>query len=307
MMQVEFGDTSVANETFQRLKIDVVGTQLAVGKLRGRIQASFLDDVIFMSAYFDRKTLFYGGRMPGMTPLAFLTGQNPDCYFHGDTTEGAELCGFHLHKQDTMVHWQSEMCVIYVPTLRLMHYLEEVGAEHAMERMDQINQLPLSIENRRIIERLFRRGMNGNLVSSEQVMGRMAMMLEEPVAEEPIPVDPARDRELNNFVRFAHENVKGAPLSVPQMFKALGLDVRREKTLRTRCKAAYGLGLAALAKRVRLEQARISLRRDHMVVPAAMAKHSFIDRKQFNADYYKVYGVKPEEDRVLGQPSMFDL
>ena len=307
MMQVECNDTAIANETFQRLKIDVTGTQLAVGKLHGRIQASFIDDVIFMSAYFNRKTLFHGGRMPGMTPLSFMTGQSPDCYFHGDTTEGAELCGFHLHKQDTMVHWQSELCVIYVPTMRLMHYLEDIGAEHAMERMDQINQLPLSAENRRIVERLFRRGMNGSLTCSEQVMGRMAMMLEEPVAEEPLPVDPGRDRELSNFVRFAHESVKGAPLSVPQIFKSLGLDVRREKTLRTKCKAAYGLGLAALAKRCRLEQARVSLRRDHLTVKASMAKHSFIDRKQFNSDYYKVYGVRPEDDRIYGQASMFDL
>ena len=303
-MQVSFSETSIANETFSRLKIDVTGTQLEVGQMQGCIKASFLDDCMFLSAYVDRSTLFFGGRLPGMTPLAFVSGEDPECYFHGETTSGGELCGFNLHKQDTNTHWREEMCVIYVPTLRLMHYLDSIGAEHAMERMDQINQLPITQDNAAALERLFRHGLDGGLKSSEQVLGRMAMILEEPVSEEPVPMDHAKNLELHNFIRFAHENVNGAPLSVPQIFKALGLDVRREKTLRTKCKAAYGLGLAALTKRVRLEQARISIRRDHLNVAAAMRRHDFIDRKQFNADYFKVYGVKPEADRYWGQGSL---
>ena len=305
-MQVKFNETSIANETFQRLKIDVQGTQLEAGKLKGCISASFVDDVVFLSAAVNRTTLFFGNRLPGMTPLAFLAGPDPECYFHGDYTAGAELCGFNLHKTDTNLHWRHEMCVIYVPTLRLMHYLHNVKAEQALERMDRINQLPVSADNRACLERLYRHGLNGDLKTAEQVYGRMAMILEEPVAEEPLPMDHSKNLELHNFIRSAHENVNGAPLSIPQIFKALGLDVRREKTLRCKCKAAYGLGLAALTKRVRLEQARISIKRDHLNVASAMQRHNFIDRKQFNADYLKVYGIRPDQDRVA-EHLLFDL
>ena len=301
MMRVDFRDCGQANDGFGQLKINVKGTQLETGKLRGRIDASFLDEVIFMSSFVDRRTLFTGAKMPGMTPLCFMA-KGSESYYHGDTSEGGELCGFINRHTDTHVHWIGELCATYVPTKRLEAYLHEVGAFTALERMESINGLRLSPVNARALERMFRRGLANDLVSSEQVYGRVAMLLEEPVEEEPEAWDPKQDLALRMLVQLAHENAMQRPLSVPEIVVALGLDQRQEKTLRRKCKDGYGMGIAQLVKRVRLEQARLSITKDGLNVSGAARRHHFVDQGKFSKDYKKAYGLLPSEEFWYQQP-----
>lgn len=305
MMRLDFQNCGQANEGFGQLKINVQGTQLEVGKLRGTIEATFLDDCIFMSSFVDRRTLFTGGRMPGMTPLCFMA-RGSESYYHGDTSQGGELCGFSNRHTDTHVHWIGELCVTYLPTRRLQAYLHSIGAHVALDRMDNINGLRLSRVNARSLERMFRRGLAGDLVTADQVYGRVAMLLEEPVEHEPEAWDPKRDMVLRMLVQLAHENAKQKPLSVPEIVNALGLSQSQEKTLRRKCKEAYGMGIAQLVKRVRLEQARLSIMKDGLNVSGAARRHHFVDQGKFSKDYKKVYGLLPNED-VWYQHPRFDL
>jgi len=304
MMRLDFENCGRANEGFGKLKINVQGTQLEVGKLRGSIEATFLDEVIFMSSFVDRRTLFTGGRMPGMTPLCFMA-RDSESYYHGDISQGGELCGFINRHTDTHVHWIGELCATYVPTKRLHAYLHHVGAYTALDRMDNINGLRLSPTNSRALERMFRRGLAGDLTVTEQVYGRVAMLLEEPVEEEPEPWDPKQDMMLRTLVQLAHENARQKPLSVPEVLIALGLDQRQEKTLRRRCKEAYGMGIGQLMKRVRLEQARLSITKDGLNATGAARRHFFSPSK-FPGDYKKVYGLLPKDD-VWYQHPRFDI
>jgi len=301
MMRVDFGNCGQANDGFQQLKIDVTGTQLEVGKLKGSIEATFLDDCIFMGSFVDRRTLFSGARMPGMTPLCFMA-KGGESYYHGEITQGGELCGFGVRHTDTHCHWIGELCATYLPTRRLRAYLHDVGAHLALDRMDNLNGLRLSPANSRALERMYRRGLAGDLVTSEQVYGRVAMLLEEPMEEEPMPWDPKQDVVLRMLVQLAHENAKQRPLSVPEIVSALGLSQRQEKTLRRKCKDAYGLGIAQLVKRVRLEQARLSITKDGLNPSGAARRHHFDHPGKFGKDYKKVYGLLPSEEFWYQQP-----
>ena len=298
-MRIEVSDTAQANDAFSLLNLDVRGVQLETGKIRGAIEASKVGDALFLSAFFDRRTLFTGARMPGMVPLAFMG--SGDSFYHGETTLGRELCGFKDDLTDTHVHWHGEMCVTYLPQNRLKAYLHQINAMQALDRLDRLNQLPLSEASLQTLSRLFYRGLEGKVPSDEKVYGTIALLLEEPVEPEPADHDPKNDPLIREFVQVAHDMDQKEPLTLLQI--ATGL-FTTQKTLQRHCKEAYGIGPKQLVDRVRMEQARMLLVKDGLTPTAVARAFGFTRPQEFARKYRTTFGVTPSFDHQRSLPRL---
>ena len=65
-MRIDFTDCGVANEAFSAINIDVRGVQLDGGELTGHVEANQCGDAVFMGSFMSHRSLFTGGRMPGL-------------------------------------------------------------------------------------------------------------------------------------------------------------------------------------------------------------------------------------------------
>ena len=75
MPRINFQDLGVANEAFARINIDVRGVQLDGGELNGFVEATQVEDAVFMGSFMSHRSLFTGamaGSFAGST-MAFKT------------------------------------------------------------------------------------------------------------------------------------------------------------------------------------------------------------------------------------------
>ena len=298
-----FNDASEGNDLLAAHGFCVRGTQLDEGELNGSLSASQVGDAVFLLIENDRRLLFHGGRMPGHTPLCFQVGDG--CYFHGYDTcgRGLDLCGFRSDLTDTHVHWAGQMCASFLPTQKLRGYLYDRGMYDALERMDRTNKLRLSLNGTQALQRLFSRGLHGDIKDHEKVYGAFALMLEDPESLEG-PPNPKFDRELRMIVSMAHEQSRKEPLLLDEVLIGLGLQLSQKRTLQQKCREAYGMGVTQIMKRVRMEEARLSILKDGLNVAGTVRRHVFVDTKQFSKDYKRVFGCNPSLDVTRAYPRL---
>ena len=298
-----FNDTQQGNELLNAVGFQVKGVQLEEGNLEAALTANKVGDALFLHIKNNRRLLFSGGRLPGHTPLCFSLGDG--CYFHGSQTcgRGLDLCGFKTDKTDTNVHWAGQLCGTFLPTKKLQGYLYDKGMFDALERMDRINKLQLSLNGTLTLQRLFGRGLRGEIKDHERVYGAVSLMLEDPDSLEG-ECNPKFDRELRMIVSMAHEQARSEPMVLDEVLMALGLKLTQKRTLQQKCREAYGMGITQLMKRVRMEEARLSILKDGLNVAGTVRRHVFVDTKQFSKDYKRVFGCNPSFDVSRAYPRL---
>ena len=144
-----------------------------------------------------------------------------DSYYQAGATFGGELCGFMDGVSDTHVAWTVNIEAVF-PTDRFKAYCLEVNALKALDRLDNLNRVPMSLSNMASIQRQFRAGQDGKLTTSAGLYGFFVTLLEDP--EDP-PLEAAgckNDRLLRMFVQLAHDHADDVPpLQLSDVYKML--------------------------------------------------------------------------------------
>ena len=91
--------------------------------------------------------------------------------------------------EDTHVPGPVSIEAVFLPTDRFKAYCLEVNALKALDRLDNLNRVPLSLSNLASFQRQFRAGQDGQLKTSAGLYGFMVTLLEDP--EDP-PLEGSR-------------------------------------------------------------------------------------------------------------------
>lgn len=284
MPRINFQDLGVANEAFGLININVRGVQLDGGELNGFVEATQVEDAVFMGSFMSHRSLFTGARMPGMTPFCWM--RTGDSFYQAGPSYGGELCGFNDFVDDTHCAWTGNLEAIYLPTEKFKGYCLEVNALKALDRLESLNRVPLSLSNLASVQRQFRAGQDGKLTTSAGLYGFIATLLEEP-EDPPLAGQSCKnDMLLKQFVQIAHDHADDVPpLQLSDVYKMLPTT---RSTLAAATREAYGLGPKELMRRVRLEQCRMAFLKPtrNTQVESTMRRYGFTNRKAF-ADHYK--------------------
>ena len=301
MPKIDFQDLGVANEAFGLINIDVRGVQMDGGELSGFVEATQVEDAVMMGSFMSHRSLFTGARMPGMTPFCWM--QTGDSYYQAGASYGGELCGFNAFVQDTHCAWNGELNIVYLPTDRFKAYCLEVNALKALDRLEGVNRVPLSLPNLASLRRQFRAGQDGKLNTSTGLYGFIVTLLEEP-EDPPLEGQSCKnDRLLRMFVQLAHDHADDVPpLQLSDVYKMLPTS---RSTLAAATRESYGLAPKELMRRVRLEQCRMSFLKPKAgtKVETTMRRYGFTNRKAFADHYRNAYQELPRAalQRGFGQ------
>jgi len=301
MPRIDFQDLGVANEAFGLINIDVRGVQLEGGDLDGFVEATQVEDAVMMGSFMSQRSLFVGGRMPGMTPFCWM--RTGDSYYQAGPSYGGELCGFNEHVEDTHCAWTGNLEAVYLPTAKFKAYCLEVNALKALDRLDNLNRVPMSLSNMASIQRQFRAGQDGQLTTSAGLYGFLVTLLEDP-EDQPAWQQHCKNTEmLKQFVQLSHDHADDVPpLQLSDVYKMLPTS---RSTLAAATREVYGLAPKELMRRVRLEQCRMSFLKPNRgtKVETTMRRYGFTNRKAFADHYRKVYQELPSAalERGFGQ------
>ena len=297
-VRIDFNDCAIANDGFAAVNINVRGTQLEGGELSGYVEANQIGSAVFMGTFMSKRSLFTGGRMPGMIPFVFMA--SGDSYYQGGPSYGRELCGYKEDCDETHVAWQGEMCCTYLPREQFKAHLIQCGAHNALERFASTHSTMLCAAGTQLMERQFRQGLAGELKSDSQVYSLMTTLLEQ--AEIPRPNEEGCKNEpmLREFVQLAHENAAGEPLALAEVAQMLHVG---KSTLRRACTDAYGMSVVGLMRRVRLEQCRLAFVKPGKAttVESVRRKYRFTNKGRFARLYQEAFGELPSETYMRGQ------
>ena len=284
MPRINFQDLGVANEAFGLINIDVRGVQLDGGELNGFVEATQVEDAVFMGSFMSHRSLFTGARMPGMTPFCWM--RTGDSYYQAGPSYGGELCGFNDQVDDTHCAWTGNLESIYLPTEKFKGYCLEVNALKALDRLESLNRVPMSLPNMASIQRQFMAAQKGKLSTSAGLYGFIVTLLEDP--EDPHPrLQSCKNLDLlKQFVQIAHDHAEDVPpLQLSDVYRMLPTS---KSTLAAATQESYGLSPKQLMIRVRLEQCRLTFLKPgkNTKVETTMRRYGFTNRKAF-ADHYR--------------------
>ena len=302
MLQLQANYLEECNEFLAQLRIDVRGAQLDSGILSGALQANQCDSAVFLRMAFDRRVHFAGGRMPGMVPCALMT--SGDSWYHGNTSEGFDLCGFNTTLKDTDVHWVGEMSVMYIPEHLLRYELERSGNPKGLEQLVYANAITLDQAQRRAFARLFYRGISGTLQSDQQILNYLTLCLS---SADTLRHLPEVNQDFHHFVMACRHHSKDGAMSVGAIIESANqlYDAGLTKPVLYRNKrfeADYKLNPGDYFKRFRLEEVRCALIRAEVPsIDEARRIYRFSNKKQFNLDFEAAFGESARNVLKRGQ------
>ena len=143
---VQVGYIEEANETFKLVGHDVKGIQIENGLLSASIIANRCGEIGFLHSFFNRRSHFQGAAPPGMAIFAI----SDNAWYHGEVTQGNDLCGYNNQLGTTDCQWCGGMSVMYVPRIPFIRFLQSSPLlAPAFDRMQDSNNVLISERNRR--------------------------------------------------------------------------------------------------------------------------------------------------------------
>ena len=252
MLQTSFSYLEELNEALQGLGLNVSGVQLETGSITPQITANQVDQAVVMRTRLNKRAHIYGEPMPGMVCFATCS----DVWFHGETSDGQDICGFGDQVIDTTdTAFVGEMDCIFVPRERLRDVLHTTGANLGLERLAHANKFLANADQISTFRRMFNSALTGGIRRDQQLIDMLALLINDNGPMERLALT-ADDDSIRAFVAGCRRHAKeGKPMTISELCKMPDVLVAKTK-LTSLCNSAYQMSPAAYYKRCRLEEAR---------------------------------------------------
>ena len=137
--------------------------------------------MVAMRIHASHRLLFVGEPVPGTVPFAFCNS----AYFHGDTSEGTDICGYQKGLRDTHCHWEGDMNVWLVSPALVEATMIQCGANNALERFYSTNFTTLCPTSSGFMRQQFERSLGGAVKTDAQILSMLVTLLESGTEPQP--------------------------------------------------------------------------------------------------------------------------
>lgn len=278
-------------------KLNFKGTQSLVSpgsasEFVGSILPNQLDEIVFLTVDVNRRFMIIDPDDSGWQCFCIMrTGES---WYHGARSQGGDICGYSAKRLDTACHWEGMMQLILLPHGLMEERLLRVGAEMAVNRIQNTNAIRVNDGMFDTFSRLQQEGCLGTLRSKEQIYDMITVALS--VGTD----DPDRVISKNwelawNAAKQIHEEVKGEAITIPDLKRAL---FASESSLNAASKHNFGVTIGRLIECFRLAQAHIELLKadpKEGQVQEVMDDYGFGNNGRFASKHRELFAMHPAE------------